>query len=368
MAGFLGLYGDEDNLRRRKPAPAPVAGADLGAIDSALGLSPDEGKALLREKLMALERPEPPGKRGKLSTTMGILSDVFLGRDIPQQVRQGRYRGRVQRYEAQAAPIREELGILSDVRAEETAATEAGYKEEKAGYARSAEARAGERHQAPRYVGSPYAGVAKLPGYGQEGEPEVVLDPADRPDTNKNLLDRYYEKYGDDKGLQMYEDAKLKLKATGSEKPPDPKEHRRIITRYQNTVARARDSLNKANRQARMDLENGYLGDEEYQQQLQELKNEYARDVKEAAGARDEELEVVGAGGAEQPGAAGPRVSPVPEISAHGSSTLPGLGGAPAQPTVGKPLDSAGAQRFLQQAGGDKELARQLARKAGYSF
>lgn len=35
---------------------------------------------------------------------------------------------------------------------------------------------------------------------------------------------------------------------------------------------------------------------------------------------------------------------------------------------VGKPLDPATAKQFLQQAGGDKDKARQLAKQAGYSF
>jgi len=40
----------------------------------------------------------------------------------------------------------------------------------------------------------------------------------------------------------------------------------------------------------------------------------------------------------------------------------------PKAPTAGKTLDEATARRFLQQAGGDKEKARKLAREAGYDF
>jgi hypothetical protein len=54
-----------------------------------------------------------------------------------------------------------------------------------------------------------------------------------------------------------------------------------------------------------------------------------------------------------------------------GGGEQQGGGAAPANPTqgaAGKPLDKDTANTFLQQAGGDKNKARELARQAGYTF
>jgi len=51
-----------------------------------------------------------------------------------------------------------------------------------------------------------------------------------------------------------------------------------------------------------------------------------------------------------------------------GPSVAPSPAGAPATAAEGKKLDAATAQQFLDQAGGDPNAARQLAKAAGYTF
>jgi hypothetical protein len=71
--------------------------------------------------------------------------------------------------------------------------------------------------------------------------------------------------------------------------------------------------------------------------------------------------------GINQPGGAGGAPAAAPTFNVQPSGAQPTAPVAPPQAGA-KPLDPATAQQFLQQAGGDKDKARDLARAAGYTF